>query len=310
MHERGLKKQRTHNREELVVDFGRVITAMVTPFDNGLQIDWSQARRLIDYLIEEQQSESIVVCGTTGESPTLTEEEKLGLFRVAVEQAKGRCKIIAGTGSYDTAHTLHLTLEAEKLGVDGVLLVAPYYNRPSQEGIYAHFKTVAEATKLPVMLYNIPSRTGINVNASTTLKLAELPNVVASKEAHADFDLISELTAKAPDHFKVYSGDDILTLPMMSVGAYGIVSVASHVIGKQMQEMVRSFVSGDVQKAVEWHAKLRPVFNGLFNCPHRVPNPVPVKYALSLHGMPVGGVRLPLVPATEEESQFIRALFQ
>ncbi|MEF3304889.1 4-hydroxy-tetrahydrodipicolinate synthase [Paenibacillus sp. GYB003] len=292
------------------MDFGRVITAMVTPFDANLQVDWDGVRRLIDYLIDEQQSDSLVVCGTTGESPTLTEEEKLELFRVAVQHANGRCRIIAGTGSYDTAHTIHLTKQAETIGVDGVLLVAPYYNRPSQDGIYAHFKAAAEATKLPVMLYNIPSRTGITVAASTTLKLAQLPNVVATKEAHSDFDLVSELTANAPSGFNVYSGDDILTLPMLSVGAYGIVSVASHVIGKQMQQMVRAYVGGEVQKAAEWHAKLRPIFNGLFNCPHRVPNPVPVKYALGLHGMPVGGVRLPLVEAAEEEKRFIRALFQ
>lgn len=292
------------------MNFGRVITAMVTPFDSELRVDWNQARRLVDFLIEEQKSDSLVVCGTTGESPTLTEEEKLELFRLAVDQAKGRCKIIAGTGSYDTAHTIHLTREAEKAGVDGVLLVAPYYNRPSQDGIYEHFKAAAESTKLPVMLYNIPSRTGITVSASTTLKLAQLPNIVATKEAHSDFDLISELTANAPESFRVYSGDDILTLPMLSVGAYGIVSVASHVIGKEMQQMVGVYVEGNVSKAAELHAKLRPVFGGLFNCPHRVPNPVPVKVALSLHGMPVGGVRLPLVAATEDEVRFIRALFQ
>ncbi|MEF3309722.1 4-hydroxy-tetrahydrodipicolinate synthase [Paenibacillus sp. GYB004] len=292
------------------MNFGRVITAMVTPFDSELRVDWNQARRLVDFLIEEQKSDSLVVCGTTGESPTLTEEEKLELFRLAVDQAKGRCKIIAGTGSYDTAHTIHLTREAEKAGVDGVLLVAPYYNRPSQEGIYEHFKAAAQATKLPVMLYNIPSRTGITVSAATTLKLAQLPNVVATKEAHSDFDLISELTANAPESFRVYSGDDILTLPMLSVGAYGIVSVASHVIGKEMQEMVGAYVEGNVSKAAQLHAKLRPVFGGLFSCPHRVPNPVPVKYALSLFGMPVGEVRLPLVSATEDEQRFIRALFQ
>ncbi|RKN86466.1 4-hydroxy-tetrahydrodipicolinate synthase [Paenibacillus ginsengarvi] len=292
------------------MDFGRVITAMVTPFDDNLQIDWDGARRLIDYLIEEQQSDSLVICGTTGESPTLTEEEKLEMFRVAVDQAKGRVNIIAGTGSYDTAHTIHLTKQAEAIGVNGVLLVAPYYNRPSQEGIYEHFKAAAQATKLPVMLYNIPSRTGITVAASTTLKLAQLPNVVATKEAHSDFDLISELTSNAPESFKVYSGDDILTLPMLSVGAYGIVSVASHVIGKEMQQLVGAYIGGEVRQAAEWHAKLRPIFNGLFNCPHRVPNPVPVKYALGLHGVPVGGVRLPLVPATEQEAGFIRELFK
>ena len=292
------------------MDFGRVITAMVTPFDEALNVDWNQVRKLVDYLIEEQKTDSLVICGTTGESPTLTEEEKLEMFRVAVDQAKGRCRIIAGTGSYNTAHTVHLTKEAEKIGVDGALLVAPYYNRPSQEGLYEHFKTVAQSVQLPVILYNIPSRTGVTVSASTTLKLAELPNVVATKESHSDFDLISELTANAPDGFRVYSGDDILTLPMLSVGAYGIISVASHVIGKEIRALVESYVNGDVKQAAQWHAKLRPIFNGMFNCPHRVPNPVPVKYALGLHGMPVGGVRLPLVPATEEERKFIQALFQ
>jgi 4-hydroxy-tetrahydrodipicolinate synthase len=297
-------------KEEFRVDFGRVITAMVTPFDEALNVDWNQVRKLVDYLIEEQKTDSLVICGTTGESPTLTEEEKLEMFRVAVDQAKGRCRIIAGTGSYNTAHTVHLTKEAEKIGVDGALLVAPYYNRPSQEGLYEHFKTVAQSVQLPVILYNIPSRTGVTVSASTTLKLAELPNVVATKESHSDFDLISELTANAPEGFRVYSGDDILTLPMLSVGAYGIISVASHVIGKEIRALVESYVNGDVKQAAQWHAKLRPIFNGMFNCPHRVPNPVPVKYALGLYGMPVGGVRLPLVPATEEEGKFIRALFQ
>lgn len=292
------------------MDFGRLITAMVTPFDSNLQVDWPQVRKLVDYLIEEQQSDTLVVSGTTGESPTLTDEEKLELFRVTVEQANGRCKIIAGTGSNDTAHSIHLTKEAEKIGADGVLLVAPYYNRPSQEGLYRHFKAIAESTKLPVMLYNIPSRTGINVDAETTLRLAELPNVVATKEAHADFDLISRLVAGAPEGFRVYSGDDILTLPMMSVGCYGIVSVASHVIGKDMKAMIQSFVTGNVQEAAAAHARLRPVFQGLFNCPHRVPNPVPVKVALELHGIHAGGVRLPLVEATPSEREFIRSLFQ
>lgn len=292
------------------MDFGRVITAMVTPFDSELQVDWEQAGRLIDYLIEEQGSDSIVVCGTTGESPTLTEEEKLGLFALAVKRASGRCRIIAGTGSNNTTHSIHLTKEAEKLGVDGLLLVAPYYNRPSQEGLYQHFKAVAEATRLPVVLYNVPSRTGITVSAETTLRLAELPNVVATKEAHADFDLISELTERAPGSFKIYSGDDILTLPMMAIGAYGIISVASHVAGKEIGAMVATFAAGDVKRASVLHAQLRPIFSGMFNCPHRVPNPVPVKYALGLKGMPVGGVRLPLVAATEEEGKFIEALLR
>jgi len=293
------------------VDFGRIVTAMVTPFDSDLAVNWSEVKRLIDYLIEEQQTDSIVVCGTTGESPTLSHEEKLELFRVSVEHANGRCRIIAGTGSNDTEETVQLTKEAEHIGVDGILLVAPYYNRPSQEGLYRHFRKAAEATKLPVMLYNIPSRTGINVSVDTTLRLTrDVPNIVASKEAHSDFDHFSSLIAQSPDHFKVYSGDDVITLPLLAIGAYGVVSVASHVIGKEMKAMVTAYLNGDVRKAAEWHAKLSPIFHGLFNCPHRVPNPVPVKAALELHGIRAGGVRLPLVEATEQEREFIRTLFQ
>lgn len=291
------------------MDFGRLITAMVTPFDANLQIDWARVDQLIDYLIEEQKSDSLVVCGTTGESPTLTDDEKVALYQAAVKRSAGRCKIIAGTGSYDTAHSIHLTRLAEQAGVDGILVVAPYYNRPSQEGLYAHFKAIAEATTLPIMLYNIPSRTGINVAPETTLKLAQLPNVVASKEAHGDLDHITELTTKVPGHFKVYSGDDSATLPFLSVGAYGIVSVASHVIGREMKAMIEDFVSGNLARAVEQHQKLNPIFRGLFNCPHRVPNPAPVKHALNLRGVEVGGLRLPLVPVTEAEGRFVEELF-
>lgn len=293
----------------MVTDFGRVISAMVTPFDEQLQVNWDQLGTLMDYLIEEQKNDTLIVSGTTGESPTLTDDEKARLFAEAVKLAKGRCKIIAGTGSNETAHTVQLTKLAEQAGVDGILLVAPYYNRPSQEGIFQHFKAAAEVTKLPVMIYNIPSRTGINVLPDTMLRLAEeVPNIVASKESHNDMDHITALIAKAPSDFKVYCGDDSLTLPYLSIGAYGVVSVASHIVGARMQEMVAAYLQGEVAKALELHMQLHPIFKGLFFCPHRVASPAPVKHALNVKGLKVGGVRLPLVPVTEAEAKFVESL--
>lgn len=288
------------------MDFGRLITAMVTPFDEQGQINWDEAAKLIDYLIE-QQSDSIVVCGTTGESPTLSHQEKLDLFHFAVDKANGRCKIIAGTGSNSTADTISLTQEAERIGVDAVLLVVPYYNKPNQEGIYRHFESIAKSTKLPVMLYNVPSRTVASMSAATTLRLAQIPNVVATKEC-ASLEQVAQIAAGAPAHFKVYSGDDSATLPALAVGAYGIVSVASHIIGTSMREMIDAYLQGDVSKAAGLHQKLLPVFKGLFDCPHPLPNPAAVKYALQLKGFAVGDVRLPLVGPNEEESNFLKNL--
>ncbi|MFD1952923.1 4-hydroxy-tetrahydrodipicolinate synthase [Paenibacillus thailandensis] len=291
------------------MEFGRLITAMVTPFDESGEIDWETTGRLIDYLIEEQQSDSLVVSGTTGESPTLSDGEKEALFRFAVKHAAGRCKIIAGTGSNSTAHSIHLTKVAEECGVDGVLLVAPYYNKPSQEGLYRHFKAIAESTKLPVMLYNVPGRTAVNISVETTLRLAEIDNVVATKDCNGT-DFLTEIISGAPAGFKVYSGDDSATLPTLAVGGYGIVSVASHIVGSKMKNMITAYLNGDVQSAAKLHAECYPVLKGLFHCPHPVPNPVPLKYALSLKGHPVGGVRLPLVELTEAEQAFIRRLVQ
>jgi len=289
------------------MNFGRLITAMVTPFNEQLEIDWNVTGRLIDYLIEEQKSDSLVVCGTTGESPTLSEEEKEALFRFAVERAAGRCKIIAGTGSNDTRHSIHLTRIAEQSGVDGVLLVAPYYNKPSQEGLYRHFKAVAESTSLPVMLYNVPGRTGVSISVETTLRLAQIPNIVATKEC-ASVEQITEIVSGAPDSFVVYSGDDAITLPALAVGGYGIVSVASHIIGADMKRLIEAYTEGRTAEAAQINARCYPVFKGLFHCPHPVPNPVAVKAALRLKGLPVGGVRLPLVDANEQETAFIRNL--
>ncbi|MCZ8519997.1 4-hydroxy-tetrahydrodipicolinate synthase [Paenibacillus caseinilyticus] len=287
------------------MDFGRLITAMITPFNSDLKIDWDGFAKVFDYLIEEQESDSLVICGTTGESPTLTEEEKLQLFEAAVKRAKGRCKIIAGTGSNDTAHSIHLSQAAEKLGVDALLLAAPYYNRPSQEGLYQHFKAVAESVSIPVILYNVPSRSVVNIDADTTVRLSHIPNIVATKDC-AGTDQLTRIVSGAAEDFLVYSGDDSSALPALSVGAHGIVSVASHVVGKEMKRMIEAYSSGNVKAAVQLHAQLLPVFSGLFT----FPSPAPVKHALALKGLPAGGVRLPLLPATEDEGRFIASLFQ
>ncbi|OPG98029.1 4-hydroxy-tetrahydrodipicolinate synthase [Chryseobacterium mucoviscidosis] len=289
------------------MDFGRLITAMVTPFNEQGGIHWEETARLIDYLIEDQKSETIVVSGTTGESPTLSDKEKIELFEFAVKHAAGRCKIIAGTGSNNTAHSIHLTQDAERAGVDGVLLVVPYYNKPSQEGMYRHFEAIANATKLPIMLYNVPGRTAASLSAATTLRLAQIPNIVATKEC-VSLEQVTQISAGAPEHFKVYSGDDAAGLPAIAVGAYGIVSVASHVVGAEMKQMIDAFFGGAPVQAAQIHQKLFPVFKGLFECPQPLPNPVAVKYALTLRGLNVGSVRLPLIAPTEDEQEFIRRL--
>ncbi|GIQ68585.1 4-hydroxy-tetrahydrodipicolinate synthase [Xylanibacillus composti] len=286
------------------MDFGKVITAMVTPFDANGEIDWARTAELIEHLIVEQETDGLVVCGTTGESPTLSDEEKLRLFAFAVEKANKRCAVLAGTGSNNTAHSIHLSKEAEKLGVDGLLLVAPYYNRPTQEGLYQHFQAIAESTDLPVMLYNIPKRTGVNINPETTIRLSFLDNVVAVKES-IDLEQIAEIRSHAAEGFRIYSGDDGMTLPILSVGGYGVVSVASHLIGKEIRAMINAFEQGNPEEAGRLHRELLPIFNGLFVCP----NPVPVKYALGLKGLPVGSVRLPLVEANEHEKKLISQLF-
>lgn len=291
------------------MDFGRLITAMVTPFDGDGEINWEATSQLVDYLIEEQKSEALVVCGTTGESPTLSDEEKLQLFAYVKTKAAGRCKIIAGTGSNSTKHSIELTKEAEKIGVDGVLLVVPYYNKPNQEGLYRHFSSIAAETGLPCILYNVPSRTTVSMSVATTLRLAEIPNIIATKEC-ASVDQITLIASSCPDDFHVYSGDDSAGLAALAVGGHGIISVASHVVGAQMLEMIHAFTAGNVRRAGELHRSLFPVFKGLFDCPQPLPNPSAVKYALGLRGIHVGSVRLPLVSPTEEEAAFIAALLK
>jgi 4-hydroxy-tetrahydrodipicolinate synthase len=285
------------------VQFGRLVTAMITPFTPDGAIDWRQVTELVEHLIRTG-TETIVVAGTTGESPTLTHEEKLELFRRVSRQADGRVKVIAGTGSNNTEASIRLTKEAEEAGVDGVMLVGPYYNKPSQEGLFRHFQAIAEATSLPVMLYNVPGRTGMNISVDTMVRLAELDNVVAIKEASGDLSQVTELASRLPDRVAVYSGDDKLLLPILAVGGVGVVSVASHLVGPQLREMMDAFFAGDVRRAARIHQKYHPLFEGLFI----TSNPVPVKYAMHLKGLCEPTVRLPLVPPTEEQRRHIQDL--
>ena len=278
------------------MNFGNIATAMVTPFDKNENIDFQKLSKLIDYLINNG-TDSLVVAGTTGESPTLSEEEKVALIQYSVKEAAGRVPIIAGTGSNNTKASIKLTKKAEEAGAHAVMLVTPYYNKPSQEGMYRHFRAIAEETSLPVMLYNVPGRTAASLAPETTIRLAEIPNIIAIKEASGDLDAITKIVAETPEDFAVYSGDDSLTLPALSVGARGIVSVASHIIGPEMQEMIKHYTEGNTAQAALIHQKLLPLMKGLF----AAPNPSPLKTALQLKGLDVGSVRLPLIPLNEDE---------
>lgn len=283
---------------------GTVITAMVTPFTEDLKVDLKRTAELTEHLIE-LGSDGLLVTGTTGESPTLTAEEKVALWETVIKAARGRVPVMAGTGSNNTEQSIALTKQAQAVGADAILLVTPYYNKPPQNALYAHFKAVAEATKLPVMIYNVPGRTSRNIDAPTVLRLArEVPNIVALKEAGGNLDQVSEICRQAPEGFTVYSGDDSLTLPMLAVGAKGIVSVASHLIAGQLREMITGFEGGAWQKARDIHLKFFPLFKGLFF----TTSPSPVKAALKLTGFPVGGLRLPLLPLTEKEEEYLRGI--
>ena len=289
----------------MMVEWGRVITAMVTPFDSAGGIDEAGVRRLVNYLLENG-SDGLVVSGTTGESPTLTATEKLRLFHLVKDAVGGRGSVIAGTGGNSTAESLHLSQEAARTGVDGVLLVTPYYNKPSQEGLYQHFKTVAESVDLPVMLYNVPPRTSVNMEAATVLRLArDVRNIVAVKEASGNLTQATDIIAGAPDGFRLYSGEDAVTLPLLSVGGYGVVSVTSHIVGRDLHAMHRAFFGGDVVEAARLHAKMMPVVKACFQS--TTPSPAPVKAAVNMLGIPVGELRLPLVDVNEKERDAVRA---
>ncbi|MEW6031488.1 MAG: 4-hydroxy-tetrahydrodipicolinate synthase [Bacillota bacterium] len=282
-------------------EWGRVVTAMVTPFDARLSVDYGQAVRLARRLADSG-SDAILVGGTTGESPTLTDNEKVRLLEAVLDAVGDRVAVLAGTGSNSTAASVAMTRKAEAVGAAGIMAVAPYYNKPPQAGIIEHFRAIAAKTRLPVMVYNIPGRTGVNMTPQTMAVLSEVENIVALKEASGSVDQAAEMVRAVGDRARVYSGDDSLTLPMMAVGAYGVVSVASHVAGPEIAEMIGAFVRGETARAVELHQRLLPLFKGLF----LTTNPIPVKAALRLQGLDAGGVRLPLVEATAAEVEAVR----
>lgn len=286
------------------MNFGRVLTAMITPFTEDGAVDYAIAEKLADYLVNNG-SDALVVCGTTGESPTLTWSEEYELFRVIQQAVAGKAKIIAGTGSNSTQEAIEATQKAAKLGVDGSLQVVPYYNKPPQAGMYRHFKEIAESTSdLPMVLYNIPGRTGQNLLPETVIRLSEIANVVAIKEASGNLDQVSQIRRSTPNDFAIYAGDDSLTLPLLAVGGHGVISVASHLVGPKIQSMIQAFFDGNIQAAIQTHLALFPLFKALF----LTTNPIPVKAALQIQGWKVGSTRSPLADAPSEVIQTLKSV--
>jgi 4-hydroxy-tetrahydrodipicolinate synthase len=284
----------------------RVLTAMVTPFAEDLSVDYTKARALARRLVQSG-SDGLVVSGTTGESPTLSHEEKLKLFEVVLDEVGDEAVVFAGTGTNDTRASIEMTRDAERVGVHGAMLVTPYYNKPPQAGLYRHFAQIAESTGLPLLVYNVPGRTSVNLAADTMARLArDFDNIVAVKEASGVLEQVAEIRSKAPDGFVIYSGDDNMTIPIMSVGGDGIVSVASHVAGLAMQEMIAAFVAGDTARAGALHRRLLPLFKVIFV----TTNPIPIKAALALAGFDAGPLRPPLVEAAEAERAQIRKVME
>lgn len=277
---------------------------MITPFSEDGRVNYTIAEKLATHLAENG-TDTLVVCGTTGESPALSWDEEYELFRVVQQAVAGKAQVIAGTGSNSTHEAIQATQKAAKLGLDGSLQVVPYYNKPPQSGLYQHFKAIAEATPdLPMVLYNIPGRTGQNLQPETVIRLAEIPNIVAIKEASGNLDQASQIRRSTPVEFAIYSGDDSLTLPLLSVGGQGVVSVASHLVGLQLQSMLQAFFVGQVQSAINIHLQLFPLFKALF----LTTNPIPVKAALQLQGWQVGSPRLPLTPPPDELYQSLKSV--
>jgi 4-hydroxy-tetrahydrodipicolinate synthase len=287
-----------------VVNFGRVLTAMITPFQADGSVDFTIAEKLAVYLADNG-TDTLVVCGTTGESPTLSWDEEYQLFQVVQKAVGDKAKVMAGTGSNSTQEAIAATQKAAKLGLHGSLQVVPYYNKPPQEGLYQHFRAIAEAVPdMPLMLYNVPGRTGQNLQAETVSRLAEVSNIVAVKEASGNLDQVSQIRRSTPPEFAIYSGDDSLTLPMLAVGAAGVVSVASHLVGSQLQQMIQAFAAGQVQDATQVHLQLFPLFKTLF----LTANPIPVKAALRLQGWAVGSTRSPLCDAEPELDHVLKTV--
>lgn len=278
---------------------GEVITAMITPFNKDLSIDYKALEKLVNHLIETG-SDAILVAGTTGETPTLSHEEEVELFKFVKKVVNGRVKIIMGAGSNSTQTAVESSKRAKELGADAILTVVPYYNKPSQKGMYEHFSAIAKAVDMPIILYNIKGRTGVDMQPKTIAKLAhEFKNIVAVKQSNSDLDLISDMKKLCPEDFAIYSGDDSLTLPMLALGVHGVISVASHIEGKKIKEMITNFKNGNVKEALKLHLYLYPLFRKLF----MAPNPVPVKAALARLGIINEYVRLPLVVLDEDEKK-------
>lgn len=272
------------------MELGRIATAMVTPFGESGEINYEKTEKLIEHLIANG-TDSLIVSGTTGESPTLTWDEIEELVNFTMKQVNGRVPVIVGTGSNCTQTSIEATARMEKCGVDGVMLVTPYYNKPDQQGMYAHFSTIAKTTTLPILLYNIPGRSVVNMLPETTIALSKIDNIVAVKEASGDLEQMAEIIEGTTDDFKLYSGDDGLTLPLLAIGGDGVISVSSHIVGNEMQKMMVAFEEGRTKEAAKMHRTLLPFFDAMFSSP----NPVPLKYGLKEIGVDVGRVRLPLV---------------
>ena len=277
-----------------MAEFGRLLTAMITPFDHEGELDYKQARKLARALVNSG-SDGLVIGGTTGESPSMSDDEKVRLFAEVKEEVGPDAAVIAGATDNNHSKSVELSKEAEQVGVDGLLLTVPAYNKPPQEGLYQHFKAIAEATSLPGILYNVPSRTSLNMEAETTLRLAEIDNIVGVKEASSDHVQITRIIDAAPEGFNVWSGNDDETFQIMCVGGYGIVSVASNIIGDQIKAMMGMVLEGEVESAAKEHRRLLPLFKALF----WVTNPIPIKYAVNRAGFNAGVPRLPMVDADE-----------
>ena len=277
---------------------GPIATAMVTPFQIDGSISYTVTELLIEHLLSSG-TDSLVVCGTTGESPTLTMEEKLKFIKFVVEKVNKRVPVIAGTGSNSTAASIDLSIKAEALGVDGLMIVTPYYNKPNQRGLIAHYEAIANETTLPIIIYNIPSRSVINMELDTLVALSEIPSIKFLKDASGNLDQMTRIMAKTKGNLEVYSGDDSLTLPLLAIGGTGVISVASHIVGNDMKKMMEAFQNGNHTEAARIHQSLLPLIQALF----KHPNPIVVKYALSKVGVEVGSLRLPLTEMTEREKQ-------
>ena len=280
------------------MNIGPIATAMVTPFQTDGSINYTVTELLIEHLLATG-TDSLVICGTTGESPTLSDEEKLNLMKFVVGKVNNRVPVIAGTGSNSTSATIDLSLKAEALGVDGLMIVTPYYNKPNQRGLIAHYEAIANATTLPIVVYNIPSRSVINMELDTVITLSKIPSIKFLKEASGNLDQMTRIMAKTKGDLAVYSGDDSLTLPLLAIGGSGIVSVASHIVGNDMKKMIETFRSGNHTEATRIHQSLVPLIQMLF----KHPNPTVVKYALSKVGIDAGCLRLPLIEMSESEKQ-------